>query len=75
MPAPPAVSYPQICNFRGTKLLVNDAAVADFFIVSACHNGAQVLVLVEAAQLAEGALGAKVLMTRPKGPVILILMG
>ena len=53
-------------QLQGTKLLVNDAAVADFFIVSACHNGAQVLALVEAAQLAEGALGAKVLIDETK---------
>ena len=49
---PPAVQLSRRYELQGTKLLVNDAAVADFFIVSANHNGAQVLVLVEAAQLA-----------------------
>ena len=53
-------------QLQGTKLLVNDAAVADFFIVSANHKGDQVLVLVEAAQLSEGALSPKVLIDETK---------
>ncbi|MDG1165544.1 MAG: acyl-CoA/acyl-ACP dehydrogenase [Porticoccaceae bacterium] len=53
-------------KLRGSKLLVNDAAVADFFIVSATHNGAQVLVLVEASQLPKDALSRKVLIDDTK---------
>jgi alkylation response protein AidB-like acyl-CoA dehydrogenase len=39
---------------EGSKLLVCDAAVANFFIVSANYNGAQVLVLVAASSLKLG---------------------
>lgn len=53
-------------QLKGTKMLVNDAAVADFFIVSANQSGNQVLVLVEAAQLGEGALRSKVLIDETK---------
>jgi alkylation response protein AidB-like acyl-CoA dehydrogenase len=53
-------------QLQGTKLLVNDAAAADFYIVSATHHGAQVLVLVEVGQLAEGALSPKVLIDETK---------
>ena len=53
-------------ELQGTKLLVNDAAVADFFIVSANHNGAQVLVMVEASQLSQDALSSKLLIDETK---------
>ena len=53
-------------ELQGSKLFVNDAAVADFFIVSANHRGAQVLVLVEASQLASDALSSKVLIDETK---------
>ncbi len=53
-------------ELQGTKLLVNDAAVADLFIVSASHNGTQVLVLVEAAALPADALSKKVLIDETK---------
>ncbi|MDG2500880.1 MAG: acyl-CoA/acyl-ACP dehydrogenase [Porticoccaceae bacterium] len=53
-------------ELRGTKLLVNDGAVADLFIVLANHNGAQVLVLVEAADLPAEALSKKVLIDETK---------
>ena len=53
-------------ELQGTKLLVNDAAVADFFIVSANHQGAQVLVLVTADQLSSEALSKKVLIDETK---------
>ena len=51
---------------EGSKLLVSDAAVADFFIVSANHNGAQVLVLVTASSLSPDALSRKVLIDETK---------
>jgi alkylation response protein AidB-like acyl-CoA dehydrogenase len=53
-------------ELQGSKLLVNDAAVADLFIVWADHNGAQVLVLVEAAALPNNALSKKVLIDETK---------
>lgn len=53
-------------ELQGTKLLVNDAAVADFFIVSANQNGAEVLVLVEASALSSDSLSKKVLIDETK---------
>ena len=53
-------------ELQGSKLLVNDAAVADLFIVWAEHNGAQALVLVEAAALPTNALSKKVLIDETK---------
>jgi len=53
-------------ELQGSKLLVNDAAVADLFIVWADYNGAQVLVLVEAAALPASALSKKVLIDETK---------
>ena len=53
-------------ELQGSKLFVNDAAVADFFIVLANHKGAQVLVLVEASQLSTDALTSKVLIDETK---------
>ncbi len=51
---------------EGSKLLVSDAAVADFFIVSANYKGAQVLVLVAATSLGSDALSRKVLIDETK---------
>ena len=53
-------------ELQGTKLLVNDAAVADFFIVLASYNGAEVLVLVEAGALPSNSLSEKVLIDETK---------
>ena len=51
---------------NGKKLLVNDATVADFFLVLADFNGTPVLVRVEANQLAEGAVKIKTLVDETK---------
>ena len=51
---------------QGSKLLVSDAAVADFFIVSANHNSTPVLVLVAASSLNSDALSRKVLIDETK---------
>ena len=50
----------------GKKLLVADATVADFFIVSINHSGNPALAIVEASQLAEGAITANSLIDETK---------
>ena len=50
----------------GKKLLVADATVADFFVVSINHNGNPALAIVEASQLAEGAITANTLIDETK---------
>ncbi len=50
----------------GKKLLVADATVADFFVVSINHNGNPVLAIVDASQLAEGAITANTLIDETK---------
>jgi alkylation response protein AidB-like acyl-CoA dehydrogenase len=51
---------------KGKKLLVNDAAIADFFVVLAGYNDKPVMVIVEASQLADTALDNKVLVDETK---------
>ena len=50
----------------GKKLLVADATVADFFVVSINHNGNPALAIVDASQLAEGAITANTLIDETK---------
>ena len=56
----------QRLQLSGSKLLVNDAAVADFFVVSANHQGNACLVIVEASQLGSDALSSKTLIDETK---------
>jgi acyl-CoA dehydrogenase len=53
-------------ELQGTKVMVNDAAVADFFVVLAEHNGAEVLVLVETSSLPSDSLSDKILIDETK---------
>ena len=53
-------------ELHGKKLLVNDAAVADFFLVLANHDGALKLVIVEATQLGADAIKHKTLVDETK---------
>lgn len=57
---------PSEIALSGKKLLVADATVADFFIVSVNHNGNAALAIVEASQLAEGAITANTLIDETK---------
>ena len=50
----------------GKKQLVADATVADFFVVSINHNGNPTLAIVDASQLAEGAITANTLIDETK---------
>jgi acyl-CoA dehydrogenase len=50
----------------GKKLLVADATVADFFIVSINHSGNPALAIVEASQLAANAISASTLIDETK---------
>ena len=50
----------------GKKRLVADATVADFFVVSINHNGNPTLAIVDASQLAEGAITANTLIDETK---------
>ena len=50
----------------GKKLLVADATVADFFIVSINHSGNLALAIVEASQLAANAISANTLIDETK---------
>ena len=50
----------------GKKLLVADATVADFFVVSVNHSGNPALAIVEASQLATGAITANTLIDETK---------
>jgi|TARA_B110000914_G_C15504082_1_gene467374 acyl-CoA dehydrogenase len=50
----------------GIKLQVNDAAVADIFIVLASANGAPALVVVNASQLPKGSISNKTLVDETK---------
>ena len=50
----------------GKKLLVADATVADFFIVSINHSGNPALAIVEASQLAANAISANTLIDETK---------
>jgi len=50
----------------GTKRLVADAMVADFFVVSINHRGVPALALVEASQLTDGAISANTLVDETK---------
>lgn len=50
----------------GKKLLVANATVADFFVVSINHNGNPALAIVDASQLAEGAITANTLIDETK---------
>ena len=51
---------------EGKKLQVNDAAVADLFLVLASSNGLPTLVVVEAKALPEGAISNKTLVDETK---------
>ena len=53
-------------KLEGTKLLVSDANVADFFLVLAQHRQQSLLVRVEASALAEGAIAQKTLVDETK---------
>ena len=53
-------------KLEGTKLLVSDANVADFFLVLAQHQEQPLLVRVEASALAEGAIAQKTLVDETK---------
>ena len=53
-------------ELHGKKLLVSDAEVADFFLVLANHNDVLKLVVVEASQLAAGAISRKTLVDETK---------
>jgi alkylation response protein AidB-like acyl-CoA dehydrogenase len=59
-------STPKIIVLSGKKLLVADATVADFFVVSINHNGNPALAIVDASQLAEGAITANTLIDETK---------
>jgi len=50
----------------GKKLLVADATVADFFVVSINHNGNPALAIVEASQLSTNAIGPNTLIDETK---------
>ena len=50
----------------GKKLLVADATVADFFVVSVNHSGNPALAIVEASQLTTGAITANTLIDETK---------
>jgi acyl-CoA dehydrogenase len=56
----------QKLRLSGRKLLVSDASVADFFVVSANHQGKACLVIVDAAQLAPESLHRKTLIDETK---------
>ena len=53
-------------KLEGTRLLVSDANVADFFLVLAQHQEQPLLVRVEASALAEGAIAQKTLVDETK---------
>jgi alkylation response protein AidB-like acyl-CoA dehydrogenase len=59
-------STSKIIVLSGKKLLVADATVADFFVVSINHNGNPALAIVDASQLAEGAITANTLIDETK---------
>ena len=61
-----ALNQGQELLLSGRKVLVTDATVADFFVLSVSHNGTPALAIVEASQLPAGAICANKLIDETK---------